>query len=98
MDLVALAIPAAILLFVMRTLMIARSLKAAAANPTLVDLRALHAAKRSLRAHRQRLDEARAEPANHLAQAKRLAAVPRIRSSTRGGTTVVREDVVDRGS
>ena len=83
MDLVVLVIPAAILLFVVRTLMIARSLKAAAANPTLADVRAFRAAKRSLKAHHDRLDEALAEPARHLAAAKRLATVPKTRTSAR---------------
>lgn len=83
MDLVVLVIPAAILLFVVRTFMIARSLKAAAANPTLADVRAFRAAKRTLKAHHDRLDEALAEPGNHLAAAKRLATVPRTRISTR---------------
>jgi hypothetical protein len=81
-DVIVLVIPAAILLFLVRTLMIARSLKAAAANPTLADIRAFRAAKRSLEAHHDRLDEALAEPGNHLAAAKRLATIPKARVST----------------
>ena len=45
MDLLWLVIPAAIAIFVLRTIVMARSLKAAAANPTLADARALRAAK-----------------------------------------------------
>lgn len=89
-----LVIPAAILLFVVRTLMIARSLKAAAANPTLADLRAFRAAKRSLKGHHDRLDEALAEPGNHLAAAKRLAAVPKTRMSTRSSSTAPLADEI----
>ncbi len=62
--------------------MIARSLKAAAANPTLGDVRAFREAKRSLRAHHDRLSEAVAQPKGHLEAAKRLATVPKPRAST----------------
>ena len=83
MDLLWLVIPAAIAIFVLRTIVMARSLKAAAANPTLADARALRAAKRSLRAHRDRLSEAVAQPKGHLDAAKRLATVPKPRSGLR---------------
>ena len=78
MDLLLLVIPAAIAIFVLRTIVMARSLKAAAANPTLADARALRAAKRSLKAHRDRLNEAIAQPKGHLDAAKRLATVPKL--------------------
>jgi len=97
-DLVVLVIPAAILLFLVRTLMIARSLKAAAANPTLADVRTLRAAKRSLKAHHDRLDEALAEPGNHLAAAKRLATVPKRRTSTRSSRAPAGDLLVERRS
>ncbi len=77
MDLLWLVIPAAIAIFVLRTIVMARSLKAAAANPTLADARAFRAAKRSLKAHRDRLNEAVAQPKGHLDAAKRLATVPK---------------------
>lgn len=83
MDLLWLVIPVAIAIFVLRTIVMARSLKAAAANPTLADERALRAAKRSLKAHRDRLDEAVAQPKGHLEAAKRLATVPKPRSGLR---------------
>jgi hypothetical protein len=68
-----LVIPAAVGIFLMRTLFIARRLKTAAANPTLADVRALRDAKRSLNAHREILDEAVASTKGHLEAAKRLA-------------------------
>ncbi|HKZ89801.1 MAG TPA: hypothetical protein VJ300_06045 [Thermoplasmata archaeon] len=73
MDLMWLVIPAAIGLFLARTILIARRLKVAAANPTLADARALREAKRSLRAHRVELDSAVAGTHAHLESAKRLA-------------------------
>ena len=76
MDLVVLVIPAAILLFLVRTLMIARSLKA----------------------HHDRLDEALAEPGNHLAAAKRLATVPKRRTSTRSSRAPAGDLLVERRS
>ncbi len=83
MDLVWLVIPAAIVLFIVRTFMIARSLKVAAASPTLADVRAFREAKRSLRAHHDRLTEAVAQPKGHLEAAKRMAAVPKPRAVMR---------------
>jgi len=71
-----LLIPAAVGLFVIRTVMIARKLKRAAANPTLADLRALREAKRSLSGHRDRLREAVADRTAHLNAAKRLSRLP----------------------
>lgn len=82
MDLVWLVIPAAVGLFALRTLLIARRLKAAAQSPTLVDLRALREAKESLRAHREHLDAAVASPREHLAAARVLSRVPRARPRT----------------
>ena len=83
MDLLWLVIPAAIAIFVLRTIVIARSLKTAAANPTLANVRAFRAAKRSLTAHRDRLTEAVAQPKGHLDAAKRLSAVPKPRAGLR---------------
>lgn len=73
MDPVWLVIPAAVGLFLVRTLFIARRLKTAAANPTLADVRALRDAKRGLNAHREQLEEAVASTKGHLEAAKRLA-------------------------
>jgi len=83
LDLLWLAIPAAIAIFVVRVVLIARSLRAAARNPTLADVRALREAKRSLGEHRERLGKAKAAGKEHLATAKRLgrAPVPRPRKS-----------------
>lgn len=83
MDLLWLVIPGAIVLFIVRTLMIARSLKAAAANPTLADIRGLRAAKRSLGAHKEMLEAALGQPSVHLDAAKRLAAVPKPHAPSR---------------
>jgi hypothetical protein len=71
-----LVIPAAVGLFLVRTLMIARRLKAAAQNPTLADVRALRGAKRALKAHRMELGSAVSTSKGHLAAAKRLARLP----------------------
>ena len=97
-DLLWLVIPGAILLFIVRTLMIARSLQAAASNPTLADIRAFREAKRSLRAHHDRLREAVAQPKGHLQAAKRMAAVPRPRATTRPGrvSPIVEDAIPDR--
>ncbi len=76
MDLTWLVIPVAVSLFLARTAMIARKLKIAAANPTLADTRALREARRSLKAHRGKLDEAVASAKGHLEAAKGLSRVP----------------------
>jgi len=68
-----LVIPAAVGIFLVRTLFIARRLKTAAANPTFADVRALREAKRSLNVHREQLDQAVASTKGHLEAAKRLA-------------------------
>lgn len=80
MDLVWLLIPAALGLFALRTAMIARKLKLAAKDPSLADLRALRDAKRSLRVHKELLQDAVAKPREHLAAAKGLSRVPSARS------------------
>ena len=79
MDLVWLLIPAAVGLFVLRTVLIARKLKLAAKNPSPADLRALREAQHSLRAHRDHLRDAVAQPKEHLAAAKGLSRVPSFR-------------------
>lgn len=80
-DLSWLVIPAAVGIFLVRTLMIARRLKIAAANPTLADVRALREAKHRLKAHRVELDAAITSTKGHLLAAKRLSrpATPRVR-------------------
>jgi len=49
----------ALLIFAGRVIILAKRLKAAARNPTLVDLRALDEAKKALDAHHHSLDEAK---------------------------------------
>ena len=49
----------AILVFVGRVIFLAKRLKSAARNPTLVDLRALEEAKKALDKHHESLDEAK---------------------------------------
>jgi len=73
-----LVIPAAIGIFLVRTLLIARKLKFAAASPSLADARALRDAKRHLRAHREQLEQAVASPSAHLANAKRTGRIPAV--------------------
>ncbi len=73
MDLVWLVIPAAVGLFVLRTLLIARKLKLAARTSGVADLRALREAQARLGVHRDHLAQARAAPGAHLAAAKRLS-------------------------
>lgn len=80
MDLVWLLIPAALGLFVLRTVLIARKLKLAAKNPNPADLRALREAQHSLRAHRDHLQHAVALPKDHLAAAKGLSRIGSVRS------------------
>ncbi|MCI4371911.1 MAG: hypothetical protein L3J78_04605 [Thermoplasmata archaeon] len=92
MDILWLVIPAAILLFVVRTIMIARSLKTAAGNPTLANVRALHTAKRDLKVHRTLLHDVVAQPKGHLDAAKRMAAVPKPRATKRAYREVAVED------
>lgn len=98
MDLVWLLIPAALGLFALRTVLIARKLKLAAKEPSLADLRALREARRSLGAHREHLQEAVASPKAHLAAAKGLSRVPspRARSPATGLDAIV-EDVLPEG-
>lgn len=67
-----LVIPAAVGLFVLRTLMIARKLKNAARYATPAETEALRDAKAGLRAHRDHLESAVAAPKLHLAAAKEL--------------------------
>jgi len=79
-----LVIPAAVALFLARTAIIARKLKIAASNPTLVDTRAFRDAREGLRAHRAPLDEAVAAPKGQLEAAKRLSrSAPRARVVSR---------------
>ena len=89
MDPLWLVIPAAVALFVARTLIIARRLKAAASNPALADARALRDAKRDLRANRTHLEAALAAPGDHLEAAKRLSrGRPRAHAASRVGRMV----------
>lgn len=72
MDLLWLLIPAAVGLFALRTVLIARKLKFAATSATDADARALREAKAGLHAHRDHLTDAIAAPKQHLAAAKAL--------------------------
>ncbi len=67
-----LVIPAAVAIFALRTLMIARKLKLAAQTATVADTEALRDAKSGLQAHREHLRAAVAAPRAHLAAAKEL--------------------------
>ncbi len=98
MDLVWLLIPAAVGLFALRTVMIARRLKQAAKDPSLADRRALREAQRSLRVHRELLQDAVAKPKEHLAAAKGLSrtASPRARAPATGLDAMVEDFLPER--
>ncbi len=98
MDLVWLVIPAAVGLFVLRTVLIARKLKLAAQDPTAADRRALRDAKRALKDHRARLEDVRAAPSQHLAEAKGLSrlAIPRVRPPSAGVDAMVEDFLPER--
>ncbi len=70
MDLVWLVVPAAVGIFALRTVMIARRLKLAAQGAPRADAKALREAKAALTAHRDHLADAVAFPKRHLAAAK----------------------------
>lgn len=80
MDVVWLLIPAALGLFALRTVIIARKLKQAAKDLSMADLRALREAKQSLRTHRDHLRQAVEQPKEHLAAAKALSRLPPARA------------------
>ncbi len=67
-----LVIPAAVGLFALRTVLIARKLKLAAQTATPAETEALRDAKAGLKAHREHLRAAIAAPKGHLAAAKEL--------------------------
>ncbi len=98
MDVVWLLIPTALGLFALRTVMIARKLRQSARDPSLADLRALREAKRSLRAHRDHLQDAVAQRKEHLAAAKGLSRVssPRARSPPTGLDAMVEDFLPER--
>lgn len=80
MDLLWLVIPAALGVFAVRAILIARRLRLAAGNATEAERRGLRDARRGLSAHRGHLEDAKASASTHLADAKRLrrtAASPR---------------------
>lgn len=70
MDLVWLVVPAAVGIFALRTVMIARRLKLAAQSAPLAETKALREAKAALTAHRDHLEDAIASPKRSLAAAK----------------------------
>lgn len=76
MDLTWFVIPAAVGLFVLRTVLIARRLRTAASSPTLADVRALGEARSNLHGHRASLEASIEDRKGHLAEAKRLARLP----------------------
>lgn len=98
MDLVWLVIPAAVGIFILRTVLIARKLKRAAQQPTETDLRALRDAKRGLQAHREQLEVAIAAPKRHLAEARALSRIrePRSRAPPSGIDAMVEDFLPDR--
>ncbi len=81
-DIVWLALLAALGIFILRTLLIARRLKQAAKEPGKADLQALRDAKQALRVHRELLQDAVASPKAHLAAAKGLSRLPSVRART----------------
>jgi len=91
-DLLWLVFPAAVGLFLLRTVMIARRLKAAMRNPSLSDVHGLREAKGHLTAHREHLEAAAASPRIYLAAAKGLGAIPRPRGF---GPRAVREPFME---
>ncbi len=97
-DLVWLVIPAAVGIFVLRAVMIARKLKLAAQAPTLADVKALRDAKESLRAHEDHLEAAIAAPKAHLAAARNLSrlSTPRARAPSGGLDSMVEDFLPER--
>ncbi len=77
MDLVWLVVLAAVGIFALRTVMIARKLKLASQGATIADAKALRDAKAGLTAHRDHLEDAIAAPRQHLAAAKELGRTPK---------------------
>jgi hypothetical protein len=75
-DFVWLVVPAAVGVFVLRAVLIARKLRLAGRNLTMADARALREARRALQNHRGHLERAVAAPKAHLAAAKRLSRLP----------------------
>jgi hypothetical protein len=71
-DLVWLVVPAAVGIFALRTVLIARKLKLASQTAALTDAAALREAQATLTAHRDHLASAIAAPKQHLAAAKEL--------------------------
>lgn len=100
MDLVWLVIPAAVGLFVLRTVLMARQLKLSAQNPSAADRRALRNAQRALQDHRAQIADARAAPAKHLGEAKGFArlAGPRLRAPSTGVDAMVEDFLPERRS
>ncbi len=97
MDLVWLLIPAAVGLFALRTVLIARRLKQAAKDPSLADRRALRDAQRSLRVHRELLQDAVAKPKEHLAAAQGLSRLSaRARAPATGLDAMVEDFLPER--
>lgn len=98
MDVVWLSLLAAVGIFVLRTLVIARKLKRAAKEPSAGDLHALREAKQALRVHRDLLEGAVASPKQHLAAAKGLARLPplRARAPPRGLDAMVNDFLPER--
>lgn len=92
MDLLWLVIPAAVGLFALRTVLIARKLKLAARGATAADRRALREAKVGLRVHRDHLEGAKAAPAQHLAAAKDLRRAALVQSRPSRGLDAMVED------
>ncbi len=98
LDLVWLVVPAAVGIFLLRTVLIARRLKLAAGHPTESDARALREAKRGLQAHREHLRDAVASPARHFEAAKQLSRMPspRARPPATGLDAMVEDFLPDR--
>ena len=87
-----LVIPAAVGIFVLRTVLIARKLRLASHGATAADARALREAKKDLRAHRDHYEEALAAPARHLRAAKELGRTAISQSRPSRGVDAIVED------
>ncbi len=91
MDLVWLVIPAAVGLFVLRSVLIARKLKLSAQNLAAARPRAQPEAGRDPQAHRARRADVRSGPTEPLAEARGLSRIagPRVRAPSTGVDAMV---------
>ncbi len=97
MEFLWLVIPAALALFALRTLLIGRKLRLAAAVSMPSDARALRVAKEGLAVHKDHLDRALAAPKEHLAAAKGLSrSAPARARASKGVDAIVQDFLPER--